>query len=74
MKQSNNVKRLDQARVVFDGQELFIEREGVKIARRGTGPQARTWVSLEPGWRVFDSYRGRQRSIVVEYNGVGSVQ
>jgi hypothetical protein len=47
---------------------LFVVFNGVKIAKRGLGPQARTWVSLEPGYRVFDSADGTK--IIVEYNGV----
>jgi len=33
-----------------------VEVDGVRIARRGypNSPQAGTWVSLEPGWEVFD--------------------
>jgi hypothetical protein len=40
----------------------------VRIARRGrpgTG-QARTWISLEPGWRVLD----QEGALIVEHNGV----
>jgi len=38
------------------GVDLFIVFDGVKIARRGypDTPQARTWVSLEPGFQVLD--------------------
>jgi hypothetical protein len=54
--------------VGFDGHhEMYVEVNGVRIARLEKGtPQARTWVSLEPGYRVLDE-RGK---IVVEYNGV----
>ena len=53
--------------IEFDGTDLFIVHEGVRIAKRGLPgtPQAKTWVSLEPGWRVLDG----KRSIIVEYNG-----
>jgi hypothetical protein len=42
--------------------------DGVKIAERGKpgSPQARTWVSLEPGYTVYMT----GNEIVVEYNGV----
>src|SRR5262249_2547104 len=43
----------------------FVLLNGVRIAKRGLGPHARTWVSLEPGYRVLDS----ADEIVVEYNG-----
>jgi hypothetical protein len=44
-----------QMHVDADG-DLFIIRDGVKIAKRGEHgtPQAKTWISLEPGWRVLD--------------------
>jgi hypothetical protein len=51
-----------------DGTNLFIVFNGMRIARRGAphSPQAGTWVSLEPGYRVFD----KEGAIVVEYKGV----
>ena len=43
-------------KVVGEGKDLFVEVDGVRIARRGypNSPQAGTWVSLDPGWEVFD--------------------
>ena len=38
--------------IVGDGDDIFIVVDGVKIAKR----QAKTWVSLEPGWRVLDGW------------------
>ena len=37
-----------------DGEDLFVVVDGVKIAKRGKPgtPQAKTWISLEPGWTV----------------------
>jgi hypothetical protein len=37
-----------------DGTDIFITVDGVRIAKRGHPgtPQARTWVSLEPGWKA----------------------
>jgi len=58
--------------IVSDGSIVWVVVDGVKVARRGYPgtPQARTWVSLEPGWRVLDSsYEGKQLVITVEYNG-----
>jgi hypothetical protein len=53
--------------VGFNGHETYVEVNGVRIARLEKGtPPPRTWVSLEPGYRVLDE-RGK---IVVEYNGV----
>jgi hypothetical protein len=53
--------------------EIYIECDGKRIAKRGypDTPQARTWISLEPGYQVLD---GEDRSdgggsIVVTYNG-----
>ena len=43
-------------KVVREGKDLFVEVDGIRIARRGChdSPQAGTWISLEPGWEVFD--------------------
>ncbi len=48
-----------EAEFVGDGQDIFIVVQGVKIARRGrpNTPEAKTWVSLEPGWSVLDGPR-----------------
>jgi hypothetical protein len=52
-----------------DGKQAYIEIRGKRIANL----QAKTWVSLEPGWRVFDNadlnkltieYRDHERSAV----------
>jgi hypothetical protein len=39
-----------------DGINVFVVYNGVRIAKRGqpNSPQADTWVSLEPGFRVCD--------------------
>ena len=52
-----------------DGTDLFIIVDGVKIAKRGLPdtPQAKTWVSLEPGWKVLDGRGGG--TMAVTYNG-----
>jgi hypothetical protein len=51
-----------------EGDDIFIIVDGVKIARRGypNTPQARTWVSLEPGWEV----RGSHEEIEILRRGV----
>jgi hypothetical protein len=38
--------------------EMFVVFDGVRIAKRGhpDTSQARTWVSLEPGFAVYDDY------------------
>jgi hypothetical protein len=53
-----------------DGTDIFIVVDGVKVAKRGrpNTPQAGTWVSLEPGWQVYD--KDYPESVVVEHNGV----
>lgn len=40
--------------VVWDGKDLYVELNGVKIAKRGRPgtPQAGTWVATEPGYAV----------------------
>jgi hypothetical protein len=42
-------------KIVGDGVDVFIIVDGVKIAKR----QAKTWVSLEPGWRVLEGWLTR---------------
>ena len=48
----------------------FVIADGVTIAKRGRPgpPQAGTWISLEPGWRVLDE--SDLSAIIVEHNGV----
>jgi hypothetical protein len=49
---------------------LYIVHNGVRIAYRGqpNTPQARTWVSLEPGFTVLDDHSdGPYGAIVIEY-------
>jgi hypothetical protein len=50
--------------------EFFVIVDGLKIAQRGKPgtPQAKTWVSLEPDWRVWDE--DGMHKIVVEHKGV----
>lgn len=47
---------------------LCVVFDGMRIARRGypDTPQARTWISIEPGFVVRDSGPNR---IVIEHNG-----
>lgn len=53
-----------------DKDDIFVIVDGVKIAKRGhpDTPQARTWISLEPGWTVRDSRDGKRMEI--EHEGV----
>ena len=56
--------------VQADGTDLYAVFHGVRIAKRGANgtPQARTWISLEPGYRVRDEFGERgELTIVVEY-------
>ena len=56
--------------VQADGTDLYAVFQGVRIAKRGAKgtPQARTWISLEPGYRVRDEYGERGAlTIVIEY-------
>ena len=38
------------------GKDIFVVFDGRRIAKRGhpRTPQARTWISLEPGFAVYD--------------------
>ena len=55
--------------VQADGTDLYAVFHGVRVAKRGAKgtPQARTWISLEPGYRVRDEYKRDGLTIVVEY-------
>jgi hypothetical protein len=49
--------------------ELYVVYDGRRIAKRGQpdSPQAKTWISIEPGYEVFD--RGK-RGLTIKYFGV----
>jgi hypothetical protein len=46
----------DDVTMMCDGTDMFVVLNGTKIAKRGHPgtPQAKTWISLEPGWIVVD--------------------
>jgi len=50
----------DNFTMIYDGKEMYLAADGVKIAKRSKGSP---WISLEPGWRVFDG----SDSITIEY-------
>lgn len=56
MAKKKRKRRMKVEMIGTDEGDIFVVIDGVKIARRGypDTPQARTWVSLEPGWRVLD--------------------
>ena len=60
-------RKIKTCRVECDGEDIFIVADGLQIAKRGHPgtPQAKTWVSLEPGWTVRDC--GEGDSIEIEY-------
>ena len=47
-------------KIEFDGEDLFVIYNGMKIAKRGEPgtPHAKTWISLEPGDTVRDTEDG----------------
>ena len=53
-------KRRDKCVMECTGEDIFVVLNGVRIAKRGypDTPQAKTWVPLEPGWRVLDGPNG----------------
>jgi hypothetical protein len=62
--------------VQTNGTDLYAVFHGVRIAKRGPKgtPQAHTWISLEPGYRVRDEHGDRgELTIVVEYWFAGAV-
>ena len=64
---SKRQRKIKTCRVECDGEDIFIVADDLKIAKQGHPgtPQAKTWVSLEPGWIVRDSADGG--SIEIEY-------
>ena len=46
-----------ECRLLSDGSDFFVVYDGLRIAKRGHWgtPQAKTWVSLEPGWEVREA-------------------
>jgi hypothetical protein len=62
------ISKTPATEIICDGENIFVVVDGVKIAKRGGPgtPQARTWISLEPGWRVLDQDGG----LVIEHKGV----
>jgi len=57
-----------KARIESHGRDLFVILDGIKIAKRGhrSTPQAGQWVSIEPGFAVYDA---PGLEIVIERNG-----
>ena len=60
---------MSEASIESDGTDVFVVYNGVRIAKRGqpNSPQAGTWVSLEPGFRVFD--KDYPVKLVIERDG-----
>ena len=58
-----------EASMESDGTDVFVVYSGIRIAKRGdpNTPQAGTWVSLEPGYRVFD--KDYPAKLVIESDG-----
>ena len=54
----------------FTEGDLLLYRDGVLIAKRGHAgtPHAKTWISLEPGFAVFED--ADRKHIIVEYKRV----
>jgi hypothetical protein len=59
---------MGKAAIENDGADVFVTFNGVRIAKRGKPetPEARMWVSIEPGYAVLD---GGSSRLVVKYNG-----
>jgi hypothetical protein len=60
---------VSEATIESDGKDAFVVYNGVRIAKRGqpNSPEAGTWVSLEPGFRVI--YKGYPAELVIERDG-----
>jgi hypothetical protein len=60
---------MGEAAIEIDGTDVFVIYDGKRIAKRGhpDTPQTGTWVSIEPGYTVWD--KGYPQELVVEYEG-----
>jgi len=59
--------------VFCNGEDIFIVVDGIRIAKRGHPgtSQAKTWISLEPGYSVRDNvYSSGTSWIEIEREGV----
>jgi len=56
------------ASIESDGKDIYVVVNGKRIAKRGhpNTPQAKTWISLEPGWQVSSS----DDTLAISYEGV----
>ena len=63
-------KKMPPAAFESDGENFFVIFKGVKIAKRGLRGtvHAKTWISLEPGYKVTD--RTDADGIIIEHDGV----
>jgi hypothetical protein len=63
-----------EATIAYDGQDLFVFVDGIKIAKRGHPgtPEAGSWISLERGFAVYDD--PAEGSITIEFNGERTTQ
>ena len=63
-------KRRDTCAMEVTDHDIFVVFNGVRIAKRAHpgSPQAKTWVSLEPGFAVLDD--PTTNSILIEQDGV----
>jgi hypothetical protein len=53
-----------KVRLVEDDDDLFVECNGKRIAKRGVGRHAKQWISLEPGFVVYGD-----DDLVIEQHG-----
>ena len=60
---------MTEASIESDGIDVFVVYNGTRIAKRADPNtlQAGTWVSLEPGYRVFD--KDYPEKLIVECEG-----
>jgi hypothetical protein len=59
---------MTEASIESDGTDVFVVYNGIRIAKRADpySPQAGTWVSLKPGYRVFD--KDYPETLIVEFD------
>jgi hypothetical protein len=64
IKRGFTMKTKAKVRLVEDDDDLFVERNGKRIAKRGIGRHAKQWISLEPGFVVYGD-----DDLVIEQHG-----
>jgi hypothetical protein len=63
-------ERHPKVQIKSTGRDIFVYVGGLRVAKRGrpNTPQAKTWISLEPGWEVVGG-GVESETIAIKYKG-----